>query len=530
MCAMTTSPSALTVETLPFRGSPLAQAMRSGTLPAELGSGALRGADAIEARARALLDSFSSDDRRVLNAWLPAATRLESAAAPASARLREAIDRGLVVTTGQQPGLLGGPLYTWHKALSAIALADELSNRLGVPVAPLFWAATDDADFAEGATTWFPTATGSDRVRWPLPAMSGSTPVSAVPLPDMTEAFAAFDRACGSGADASIRRAVRDAYDASHSVGDAYVALMRALLEPRGMAVLDASHLSVRAAGHDVAMRALSCADEIDRALQQRTAALSAAGFAPQVELVQGLSLVFRWDGISKTRVPISDTKQAMAAPRGAFSGNVLLRPVIEAALLPTVTYVAGPGELSYFAQVDVVARAIDSRAPRAVARWSARIIESRVADAAQLLGAPLDAFADREALLHAVASAEMPPALRAAMNDLRASVQHSIARIADEARAIDLPTSVATGGEQQLLHRVERFERRLVARAAAHDVVRRARVALVAGAIFPGGAPQERALNALPLLARYGDAMWDAWADGARRWASTLFAAPSVS
>src|SRR3989442_10527251 len=55
----------------------------------------------------------------------------------------------LVVTSGQQPGLFTGPLYTIYKALSAIALAGRLEPGRGGPAIPGFWVAGDDPDFAE---------------------------------------------------------------------------------------------------------------------------------------------------------------------------------------------------------------------------------------------------------------------------------------------------------------------------------------------------------------------------------------------
>ena len=57
----------------------------------------------------------------------------------------------LVVTTGQQPGLFTGPLYTIHKALSAAALARRLEAEWQRPVVPVFWLAGDDHDFAEAS-------------------------------------------------------------------------------------------------------------------------------------------------------------------------------------------------------------------------------------------------------------------------------------------------------------------------------------------------------------------------------------------
>jgi bacillithiol synthase len=517
--------TSLIVESLPSAGTGLARAMQDGTLPAAWGVRALRGRATLLDRARRTLVAWTPDAREALWRWASEATALSAADATARERLRAAITGGLVVTTGQQPGLLGGPLYTWHKALSAIALADALEQALGVAVAPLFWAATDDADFAEGASTWLPTAQGSVRVRIDAPREAGNgVPVSALPLPDMQSVLTAFDAACGSSADSEVRAAVHAAYVPGATVGGAYVHLLRSMLEPRGMAVLDASHASVRAAAHPVTVRALAQASQVDEQLRAREAALMSAGFAAQVEQVDGLSLVFQWSDQGKTRVPIADAvARSQTVGASELSGNVLLRPVIERALLPTIAYVAGPGELSYFAQVGAVAEALGIDAPAAVARWSARIVEGRVAAAAVAVGRPLSDFHDVERLLHEVARDGLPAAVREALTAVRDTIRSTMATVTDAAAPLGMPHEVSAGAERQLLHRLERYERRIVARSASQDLERRARIALVAGALFPGGAPQERGLNAMPLLARYGGALWAAWQAGADRWAAQL-------
>src|SRR3977135_3587799 len=68
---------------------------------------------------------------------------------PGPGRDRLAAGEVLAITTGQQPGLFTGPLYTVYKALSAVALAQRIERERGLPVVPVFWGAGDDHDFAE---------------------------------------------------------------------------------------------------------------------------------------------------------------------------------------------------------------------------------------------------------------------------------------------------------------------------------------------------------------------------------------------
>src|SRR5690348_7869136 len=120
-------------------GSPLAQSAQRGELR-QWYRERPRGAAAW----RDYLDQVrASRDEKWLRALAPAFDPRDAAAE----RLQRVIDGdGVVVSTGQQAALFGGPLYTLVKALSALALADVLERETGIAVAPVFWAATDDAD------------------------------------------------------------------------------------------------------------------------------------------------------------------------------------------------------------------------------------------------------------------------------------------------------------------------------------------------------------------------------------------------
>ncbi len=55
------------------------------------------------------------------------------------------------IVTGQQVGIFLGPLYTLHKAATAVARARWLVERTGCPCIPVFWLQTEDHDWAEVA-------------------------------------------------------------------------------------------------------------------------------------------------------------------------------------------------------------------------------------------------------------------------------------------------------------------------------------------------------------------------------------------
>ena len=457
-------------------------------------------------------------------AWLRALAPALDAKGPAAERLqRVAGSGGVVVTTGQQPGLFGGPLYTWFKAMSALALADELERRTGVPTASVFWAATDDSDFAEASETTVSVPGGAEVIRIESEAESG-VPMSAVPLGDLGTQLDDLTRACGSAPNGGALEAVRAAYTPGATVGGAYVRLLRAILEPMGVAVLDASHPAVRAAGRPLLDKALVRGGELDAALKQRSRGLKEAGHRAQVAHVAGRTLVFMTGRDGRHRVRVREAEALAGSNSADLSPNVLLRPVMERVILPTVAYVGGPAEIAYFAQVSAVADELGSPRPLIVPRWSGVIVEPHVRKVLDRIGADVDDFADPHAVETRVAREHLPAGIVKALEKARSRVESALDDLEKAGSPADiLPPAVLEGARRQLLHKLDRLERRYVAAAKRKGSELLTEVATARGALYPNGTPQERALNVIPLLAKYGDEVLTGILAKAREHAASL-------
>jgi hypothetical protein len=99
-------------------------------------------------------------------------------------RLQRFVDEGgYAVTTGQQPGLFGGPLFSIYKALTAAALARRLEELVGRPVLPVFWVASEDHDWEEVRRVSLPDL-GNELVTLELPDREGAgqRPLHRMPL------------------------------------------------------------------------------------------------------------------------------------------------------------------------------------------------------------------------------------------------------------------------------------------------------------------------------------------------------------
>jgi len=469
---------------------------------------------------------------------------------PALSRLRA--PGALAVTTGQQPGLFTGPLHTVYKALSARALARELEGRWGRPVVPVFWVAGDDHDFAEASTAHWLRPDGSLE-SGSLPPRSPEAPLTPMyrePLPEAVGDL--LDRLEAALAPSEARDQtlawLRRHYQPGRSVAGAFASALAELLAPFGIVCLDATHPAMKQAVAPLLLQALDRAGELEQALLARQEQLQRQGRAPDMALGDGATLVFLDGRLGRDRLILNQTGFHARRSRETFtlmqleeiagreparlSPNVLLRPVVESALLPSVAYLAGPAELAYLELAAALYQRLEIPRQLPVPRWSGLVVEPRVSRALEKFGATLDQLLDPASDLEAqVARAGFPAGLPEAVERLRSEIEAGYTRIAESARVSDptLETPVA-GAKAAALTGLRDLEKRLIQHQKRREAESVGQITRARTALLPGGTPQERVLATPALLGRYGFGLLDDLARHVDGWYAAALEAVAAS
>lgn len=438
----------------------------------------------------------------------------------------------LVVTTGQQPGLFTGPLYTVYKALSASVVARRLEAAWNRPVVPLFWAAGDDHDYQEAQATSVLDA-GGQLVTLSLPDRDESAPLTPMWRVPLGAEVAGLLETLGASLPESPFRSGTTAwlgrhYTESTSVAGAFAGAIAELLEPFGIPCLDATHPSVKQAMAPFLVEALTRSAELDRALEEQAEALLREGHPVPVPVGQGASLVFLEGAGGRDRLVLDDGGLSLRRSGERFalaelealatmdperlSPNVLLRPVLESAILPTVAYVAGPGELRYLRMCPPLYQRLGVHRQEPVPRWSGVVVEARVDRVLTKFGATLEELlAPGQALEARVVRSQVPESLVEAAGRLRSAIEQEYGGVLRAAIGVD-PTleRPVQSARHHALTELEGIERKVQGHLKKREATELAQIARAREAVLPGGKPQERVLNVAGWLARYGPSFLD--------------------
>ncbi len=423
-----------------------------------------------------------------------------------------------MLVTGQQVGLFGGPLFSVLKALSAVRFAAEASAA-GVPCVPLFWLATEDHDLAEVNHVTIPTAEdGLERLTTSTHAQENA-PVGSITLGQ--EITAPLNAAAGLMGPSEVADILRDSYQPGATLGGAFARLFVRLFRQWGVILLDAADPRLHAVAEPVYRAAALGAADVDDALLQRGKALHAAGYHEQVKVTPSSTLLFalcdgrrlpihRSDGqfaSGNTRLTTAELTARISQAPEEFSANVLLRPVVQDYLLPTLAYTGGPAEVAYFAQAAVVYEELLGRITPVLPRFSATLVESRSARLLKKYSITMkDVFPGEEHARELLAARSLPSDLQSSFDRAGGALDNSLEGIRAELQKLD---STLIGAQERAGSKMRYQLTRLRTRAARAELRRHEEIGRhahqLSNAFYPNKNLQEREIAGIYFLSRYG-------------------------
>jgi bacillithiol biosynthesis cysteine-adding enzyme BshC len=468
----------------------------------------------LEDSVRAAVVEVLRQQNRVLGAGEAADRNLD--------RLR---DGAVAVVTGQQVGLFGGPAYSVYKALTAVHVARELSER-GVDAVPVFWLATEDHDLAEVDHCLFPKRGGFERFDLPVIGLAdrrvGDVRLGDAVAPLSVQAAGLLEGSCAE----EVGRWITECYAPDETFGSAFGKLMARIFAGRGLIFLDPMSAELHRLSLPTMHRAVKEHKALSAELVARSEALEKAGFHAQVKVTEQSTLVFRIVGgerlpmraanggftVGNRTESIDEALNALEERPEEFSPSALLRPVIQDTLLPTVAYIAGAAEAAYHAQTSLIYEKLLGRAPAILPRASFTLVPAHVSNLLKKYNlSATDILQGRHKLRARMEAEALPQALTTRFDEGEQVIKTLVEGLRESITKLDrtLLGALDTTSEK-MLYQLNGLRAKAGRAEGFRTGVLNTHENEIASWLFPENALQERSFGLLSFLASEGPELLD--------------------
>ncbi len=432
----------------------------------------------------------------------------------------------LAVVTGQQLGILGGPLYTIYKIITAIKLSAFLSERYdNYSFVPIFWMEGDDHDFNEIRET-FVINSNNDVVKIPygeeLTDDENRGSVGKMILDDSLDPF--FTTFESSLRKTEYSQNLLDEIKSFYSKGKTFKQSFRDLLfrlfDEYGLLLLDPQDKEFKEMLKPVFKNEITNFRMHTEKLVNISAKLEEVYHA-QVK-VQPVNLFYNYEGgrfliepvenefrlkRKRKKFTYEDLMNTLDNEPESFSPNVLLRPVCQDYIIPTAFYVGGPSEISYFAQVMPLYDFYNVPAPIIYPRSSVTIIEKNINSIIEKYEINLtELFIDQEKVKQKIIDAISKTSVDEIFADSFNQIEAAFDRLKEKLFEFDKTISDSgTKYKQKIFHDLEVLkEKAIEAQKRKHETTLR-QVDKVCSVVYPDAELQEREINFIYFANKYG-------------------------
>jgi len=431
----------------------------------------------------------------------------------------------LCVFAGQQVSIGCSPLYVVYKALATAKLADHFGTVLQRPVVPCFWLATDDHDFEEVRNVNFLKRTGElTTLSYDPENDPAGAPVAALTFDGGIGKFRAeLDQALiDTEFKGPLLEVISHWYKRGATFAEAFGRLFNHFLGDCGIILVDPNFPGLKELFKEIYLKEITGHDRSFDLYHQRTAQLVARGYHAQVHKTGDNLNLFYHDtrrqnlaiagavivsGDSAVSFNIEELSGLVESSPQKFSSNVLLRPIVQCAVFPTLVQVVGPSELAYFAQIEPLFEHFGVSFPVVFPRSGMTIIEPHIRKIINKYGIELPQLRNNlEALTGEVVERLFPSQAAESVISLNKCLKEDLDRFARKLEKSD-PEGYRhiVNFRQHIDYELQQLQKKLKSsNKKRHDELTE-QIRKANAFLFPGGNLQERVLSPLYFANKFG-------------------------
>ncbi|WP_019120713.1 bacillithiol biosynthesis cysteine-adding enzyme BshC [Brevibacillus massiliensis] len=431
-----------------------------------------------------------------------------------------------VVIGGQQAGVMTGPLYTIHKAVTLIQTARHLQEMLQVDIVPVFWIAGEDHDLEEINHLYYETE--EQQLKKLKLSIKQRGRFSASMLPVAPEEMIRFadqflDVHPETDATASLRRLLHETAQGADTLVEWFALLMARLFGKHGLVLVESSSPFIRSIQRPVFRQVIEQPERMAELLREAEHRIRLAGYEPQLELSDRGGNLFLYEAGERLLLEYEDGRFSTKDGRNSysreqllglleteperFSANVVTRPLSQEHIFPTLAFAGGPGEIAYWAFYKECFAALGYQLPIILPRTSITLVDRTIERSMKQFGLGIETVMsgfrewqnDWLASLQEDGLAEQFASTRKKLAELYLPLLENVVRF-------DAGLSgLADKNLEMLLSQVDFLEKRVQQSLLRRHEVAVKRLKRIEAALIPEGVWQERVYSVISYMNKYG-------------------------
>ncbi|WP_026906018.1 bacillithiol biosynthesis cysteine-adding enzyme BshC [Paucisalibacillus globulus] len=435
-------------------------------------------------------------------------------------------EESVVVVGGQQAGVLTGPLYSVNKVISIIQFAKQQEEKLGIPVIPVFWIAGEDHDFDEINHVYMERNHKMKKFKVGQRVLDKRS-VSHLELDKKNMSHfinTLSEELKETKYTKGIFTIVEDCLNQSFTYVDFFARLILKLFKNEGIVLMDSGNDSVRRLESEFFVQMIQKQEEISHGVFECFNEITEKGYSISLDATKDNGNLFyhkdkervllsrnpegNWVGKQQEVILTTEELVAIAVKSPELlSNNVVTRPLMQDLVLPTLAFIGGPGEISYWSVLKPAFHALDIKMPPVVPRLSFTYVDRKTEKLLTKYNIPIKAAINGEVsvIKDAWFKEKINPPIEETVTEIKATITKAHEPLREIAKGIRSDVNnLAEKNLEYIIRDVEFLEKRIILALEDRYQKELNDFTILENVLYPNGL-QERIWNPIPYLNEFG-------------------------